>query len=140
MTDGLRRHRIKLPDLGHCPHCNCIATARHMFDKCPLARATWTEMDNIGRVHFCRYKNFDYNSITDLYLPQAQKVFQVMGLWAIWCQWLDVWSAVIEAREVGGIDDVVGLTQGLIASWVDDTMIRFKQELILRLAEAPAVQ
>ena len=94
LTDGIRRHRIKMPDAGLCPHCGTPATARHMFDQCPLARMVWTEIDNIGHIHFPGYIDFRYNDLTDLWLPSAKAVYQVMGLWALWCQWLEVWNVI----------------------------------------------
>ena len=72
------------------------------------------------------YKAFSYNTIPDLWQHQAKAVYQVMGLWAIWCHWLEVWNVVIEVGYVNAAE--------VAELWLSECMLRLKQELIFRLA------
>ena len=132
ITDGKRRNRIKIPDCGLCPFCNVTADCKHMFATCPMTRHVWAEIDNLGAVHFRKYRNFDYNRIQDYHAQEPVAVYMVMGLWSIWCQWLHIWNRMIEL----GACFCVTAHRG---DWLNEVMHRFKCELIFRIAEASAV-
>ena len=66
LTDGVRRNRIRMPDAGICPHCKSIASTKHMFSDCMLARVVWAEVDQLGHAQFQGYTDFTYREITNL--------------------------------------------------------------------------
>ena len=86
----------------------------------------------MGATHFTGYRDFIYNNITDLWQHKATAVYQVMVLWTLWCQWLELWNVMIE---IGCVD-----APTVARTWLDECMLRLKNELILRLAEAQSVQ
>ena len=134
LTDGIRRNRIRMSDAGICPHCKSIASTKHMFSDCMLARIVWAEVDQLGHAQFRDYSDFNYSEIPNLLITgyQAISVFKLSAMWVLWLRWLATWNLMME------YGDSICLNS-LCADWLDECMAEFKIQLIFRLAEMPAM-
>ena len=118
-------------DGGRCRYCDCVATARHMFSGCPLVSAVWEQVDRIGALHWGEeYRAFRWDEIPNLVMEyEPVRRFKLSALWALWLGWLEVWTAEIDRC----------FNIRLIEVWVNQALMQFKRQLMLKVIEAPAV-
>ena len=122
IIDGLRLHRSN-PNLGLCPFCNIPASSKHMFIECPKSKEVWDIIDQLGNSHWGDYTALNYDFIPIMLKEYDPiKLYQISALWAIWTTWCSFFY-----------------DQHPIDNWVNDIICAFKDQFILRVAEAPAM-
>ena len=113
---------------GSCIFCTVANTAKHMFWDCPATQDFWGRVNEMGHSFWPAYTDFDYldiPSLTAKYCPA--NLMKVSALWAMWLQWNDLFYN----REEFNND----------RDWLNETMMRLKVELLLRMREAkPVIQ
>ena len=117
------------PNATWCLDCNSPASPRHMFDSCTLTKQFWTEVDTLGKQFWSDYTPFNYimdiPSLSWRYHPPT--LFKFCAIWALWVQWCDFYCN----REL--------YPPQRLALWIDELMVRLKEQVTFRLIEAPAV-
>lgn len=129
LTTSVRLNRLNHPR-AVCPHCQVVHNCKGMFWDCPLVAEVWSEVNsNLGPGIWSEWVPFTYNEVPSLqYAYTGPTLLHIVTLWSIWIQWCNYFYSTT-------VDHI----QDYIDTWFPTTMLKVRDELHLRLLEAPSV-